>query len=635
MLNNDFFNQLNKINEEEGNPHFIEFLYKNPSFISDNIINTGSHTPPTSLVGYCIANHHENMLIKLKKNFPVEFDNAISYIRNDIGKHFPYIFFDSFSLRSKIHNIKKIIQLLKNINENEILIKVFRDPSFLSHINLDENPTILHDISGIIEIKELLSIKKGEEFAFLKQLNYSNIAINDLSFLNVILENLSPERSNSVILSEKESFIRRLWSCKINEKTALFIKQKQIEISSEINIDTLCKYSENDDASSPMFFRVFNNEVDDLIKNKQDELMSLLHHCMFKGMEGIVLPILTKHPHLLYMNNSYTDKPLWQLFFDNSNLREASVYSSKDMFDFIERNNVEKHNRDLLFRFIINEVTDFKQEDINKIFESNISLSNIENFKTIFYKMKEQDLEISFTPKFFRDIKDFSIISFLKEQNCPLERLPNIIQNKNFLEYMKYTDNEEKKELAVIMLVNHERLTRLDDSQKLFEEIFEVIQLTKNLEQTYCHEKFGSLFNATLYGLNTLQKKSDEGYVFDDIYIRSLKKSIHAEIIVKDMKTDFYSIIENADFDKLSEKISNKFPSILHTLIENGDLEFLEGFISRNIDKFAENKENLLIIDKANHRDPVKMVNINNMLLKKAINIDLDNNSQNIIKRRI
>jgi len=397
----------------------------------------------------------------------------------------------------------------------------------------------------------------------------------------------------------------------------------------------LCKYSENDDASSPMFFRVFNNEVDDLIKNKQDELMSLLHHCMFKGMEGIVLPILTKHPHLLYMNNSYTDKPLWQLFFDNSNLREASVYSSKDMFDFIERNNVEKHNRDLLFRFIINEVTDFKQEDINKIFESNISLSNIENFKTIFYKMKEQDLEISFTPKFFRDIKDFSIISFLKEQNCPLERLPNIIQNKNFLEYMKYTDNEEKKELAVIMLVNHERLTRLDDSQKLFEEIFEVIQLTKNLEQTYCHEKFGSLFNATLYGLNTLQKKSDEGYVFDDIYIRSLKKSIHAEIIVKDMKTDFYSIIENADFDKLSEKISNKFPSILHTLIENGDLEFLEGFISRNIDKFAENKENLLIIDKANHRDPVKMVNINNMLLKKAINIDLDNNSQNIIKRRI
>lgn len=635
MLNNDFFNQLNKINEEEGNPHFIEFLYKNPSFISDNIINTGSHTPPTSLVGYCIANHHENMLIKLKKNFPVEFDNAISYIRNDIGKHFPYIFFDSFSLRSKIHNIKKIIQLLKNINENEILIKVFRDPSFLSHINLDENPTILHDISGIIEIKELLSIKKGEEFAFLKQLNYSNIAINDLSFLNVILENLSPERSNSVILSEKESFIRRLWSCKINEKTALFIKQKQIEISSEINIDTLCKYSENDDASSPMFFRVFNNEVDDLIKNKQDELMSLLHHCMFKGMEGIVLPILTKHPHLLYMNNSYTDKPLWQLFFDNSNLREAAVYSSKDMFDFIERNNVEKHNRDLLFRFIINEVTDFKQEDINKIFESNISLSNIENFKTIFYKMKEQDLEISFTPKFFRDIKDFSIISFLKEQNCPLERLPNIIQNKNFLEYMKYTDNEEKKELAVIMLVNHERLTRLDDSQKLFEEIFEVIQLTKNLEQTYCHEKFGSLFNATLYGLNTLQKKSDEGYVFDDIYIRSLKKSIHAEIIVKDMKTDFYSIIENADFDKLSEKISNKFPSILHTLIENGDLEFLEGFISRNIDKFAENKENLLIIDKANHRDPVKMVNINNMLLKKAINIDLDNNSQNIIKRRI
>lgn len=635
MLNNDFFNQLNKINEEEGNPHFIEFLYKNPSFISDNIINTGSHTPPTSLVGYCIANHHENMLIKLKKNFPVEFDNAISYIRNDIGKHFPYIFFDSFSLRSKIHTIKKIIQLLKNINENEILIKVFRDPSFLSHINLDENPTILHDISGIIEIKELLSIKKGEEFAFLKQLNYSNIAINDLSFLNVILENLSPERSNSVILSEKESFIRRLWSCKINEKTALFIKQKQIEISSEINIDILCKYSENDDASSPMFFRVFNNEVDDLIKNKQDELMSLLHHCMFKGMEGIVLPILTKHPHLLYMNNSYTDKPLWQLFFDNSNLREAAVYSSKDMFDFIERNNVEKHNRDLLFRFIINEVTDFKQEDINKIFESNISLSNIENFKTIFYKMKEQDLEISFTPKFFRDIKDFSIISFLKEQNCPLERLPNIIQNKNFLEYMKYTDNEEKKELAVIMLVNHERLTRLDDSQKLFEEIFEVIQLTKNLEQTYCHEKFGSLFNATLYGLNTLQKKSDEGYVFDDIYISSLKKSISAETIVKDMKNDFYSIIENTDFDKLSEKISDKFPSILHSLIENGDLEFLEGFISRNIDKFAENKENLLIIDKANHRDPVKMVNINNMLLKKAINIDLDNNSQNIIKRRI
>lgn len=635
MLNNDFFNQLNKINEEEGNPHFIEFLYKNPSFISDNIINTGSHTPPTSLVGYCIANHHENMLIKLKKNFPVEFDNAISYIRNDIGKHFPYIFFDSFSLRSKIHTIKKIIQLLKNINENEILIKVFRDPSFLSHINLDENPTILHDISGIIEIKELLSIKKGEEFAFLKQLNYSNIAINDLSFLNVILENLSPERSNSVILSEKESFIRRLWSCKINEKTALFIKQKQIEISSEINIDILCKYSENDDASSPMFFRVFNNEVDDLIKNKQDELMSLLHHCMFKGMEGIVLPILTKHPHLLYMNNSYTDKPLWQLFFDNSNLREAAVYSSKDMFDFIERNNVEKHNRDLLFRFIINEVTDFKQEDINKIFESNISLSNIENFKTIFYKMKEQDLEISFTPKFFRDIKDFSIISFLKEQNCPLERLPNIIQNKNFLEYMKYTDNEEKKELAVIMLVNHERLTRLDDSQKLFSEIFETIQLTKNLEQTYYHERFGSLFNATLYGLNTLQKKSDEGYVFDDIYISSLKKSISAETIVKDMKNDFYSIIENTDFDKLSEKISDKFPSILHSLIENGDLEFLEGFISRNIDKFAENKENLLIIDKANHRDPVKMVNINNMLLKKAINIDLDNNSQNIIKRRI
>lgn len=635
MLNNDFFNQLNKINEEEGNPHFIEFLSKNPSFISENIINTGSHTPPTSLVGYCIANHHENMLIKLKEIFPIEFDNVISYIRNDIDNHFPYIFFEGFSLRSKKQDIKKIINLLKNINEVGVLNEAFRNSSFLSHINLDENPTILHDISDIIEIKELLSIKKGEEFAFLKQLNYSKIIVNDLSFLNVVLENLSLERSNPVILSEKESFIRRIWSCKINEKTARFIKQKQLEISSEISIDTLCKYSENDYTSSPMFFRVFNNEVDDLIKNKQDELMSLLHHCMFKGMEGIVLPILTKHPHLLYMNNSYTDKPLWQLFFDNSNLREAAVYSSKDMFDFIERNNVEKHNRDLLFRFIINEVTDFKQEDINKIFESNISLSNVENFKTIFYKMKEQDLDISFAPKFFRDIEDFSIISFLKEQNCALERLPNIIQNKNFLDYMKYTDDEEKKELAVVLLVNHERLTRLDDSQKLFSEIFEIIQLTKNLEQTYCHEKFGSLFNAILYGLNTLQKKSDEGYVFDDIYISSLKKSIPADTIVKDMKNDFYSIIENTDFYKLSEKISDKFPSILHTLIENGDLEFLEGFISRNIDKFAENKENLLIIDKANHRDPVKMVNINNMLLKKAINIDLDNNSQNIIKRRI
>lgn len=635
MLNNDFFNQLNKINEEEGNPHFIEFLYKNPSFISDNIINTGSHTPPTSLVGYCIANHHENMLIKLKKNFPVEFDNAISYIRNDIGKHFPYIFFEGFSLRSKKQDIKKTIKILKNINEDGILNDAFRNPSFLSHINLDENPTILHDISGIIEIKELLSIKKGEEYAFLKKLDYSTITVNDLSFLNVVLENLSLERSNPVILSEKESFIRRLWSCKINEKTGRFIKQKQLEISPEINIDTLCKYSENEYVSSPMFFRVFNNEVNGLIKNKPDELMSLLHHCMFKGMEGIVLPILEEHPHLLYMKNSYTDKPLWQLFFDRSHLSDASVYSTKEMFDFIERNNIEKHNRDLLFRFIINEVTDFKQEDINKIFESHISLSNIENFKPIFYKMKEQDLEISFTPKFFRDIEDFSTIYFLKEQNCSLERLPNIIQNKNFLDYMKYTDNEEKKELAVVMLVNHERLTRLDDSQKLFEEIFEVIQLTKNLEQTYCHERFGSLFNATLYGLNTLQKKSDEGYVFDDIYISSLKKSISAETIVKDMKNDFYSIIENTDFDKLSEKISDKFPSILHSLIESGDLDFLEIFISKNIDKFAENKENLLIIDKANSRDPLKMVNINNMLLKKAINIDLDNNPQNTIKRRI
>jgi len=634
MLNNDFFNHLNKINEEDGNPHFIKFLSKHPSFIADNIINTGSYTPLTNLVGYCIANHHENMLVKIKQNFPAEFNDAISYIKNNMDKHFPYVFFDGFSLRNRKQSLKKTIEVLKNINEYEILNDVFRNPSFLSHINLDENPTILEDIAEIIELKELLSIKKDEESAFLKKLDYSQITVNDLPFLNIILENLSAERSNPVILSEKESFIRRLWSCKINEETARFIKQKQLEMSSEISIDTLCKYSENDYTSSTMFFRVFNNEVDDLIKNKQDELMSLLHHCMFKGMEGVVLPILTEHPHLLYMKNSYTDKQLWQLFFDSSHLSEASVYSTKDAFDFIERNNVEKHNRNLLFRFIIKEV-DFKQEDINKIFESNISLSNIENFKSIFYKMKEQDLEISFSPKFFRDIKDFSIISFLKEQNCPLERLPNIIQNKNFLEYMKYTDNEEKKELAVIMLVNHERLTRLDDSQKLFEEIFEVIQLTKNLEQTYCHEKFGSLFNATLYGLNTLQKKSDEGYVFDDIYISSLKKSISAETIVKDMKNDFYSIIENTDFDKLSEKISDKFPSILHSLIENGDLEFLEGFISRNIDKFAENKENLLIIDKANHRDPVKMVNINNMLLKKAINIDLDNNSQNIIKRRI
>lgn len=635
MLNNDFFNHLNKINEEDGNPHFIKFLSRNPSFIADNIINTGSHTPPTSLVGYCIANYHKNMLIKLKKIFPVEFDNALSYIRNNIDNHFPYIFFEGFSLRSKKQDIKKTIKLLKNINEYEILNNVFRNPSFLSHINLDENPTILEDIGNIIELKELLSIKKDEESAFLKKLDYSQITVNDLPFLNIILENLSAERSNPVILSEKESFIRRLWSCKINEETARFIKQKQLEMSSEISIDTLCKYSENDYTSSTMFFRVFNNEVDDLIKNKPDELMSLLHHCMFKGMEGIVLPILTEHPHLLYMKNSYTDKPLWQLFFDNSNLREASVYSTKDIFDFIERNNVEKNNRDLLFRFIINEVTDFKQEDINKIFESNISLSNIENFKTIFYKMKEQDLDISFAPKFFRDIEDFSIISFLKEENCPLERLPNIIQNKNFLDYMKYTDDEEKKELAVILLVNHERLTRLDDSQKLFSEVFEIIQLTKNLEQTYCHEKFGSLFNATLYALNTLQKKSEEGYFFDDVYIESLKKSIPLETIVKGMKNDFYSIIGNTDFDKLSEKISDKFPSILHSLIESGDLDFLEGFISKNIDKFAENKENLLIIDKANSRDPLKMVNINNMLLKKAINIDLDNNSQNTIKRRI
>lgn len=636
MSSVNFFNYLNMLETEKDFSSFLNFLNEHKSDIYENKINTGLYTPKTNLIGFLISAKRTDILDEIQLNYPTEFKKAIDEVTKDIKEIFPFIFFHygKGDLENKSENFENIVDIVRKLNKKEWLSILFENEHFISFFSLDEHPNFITYLKDIINLEDFIQIKDNEgESVFLNKFKNSEIQVKNIDFLEKVIDAIKNKEDDSIHISEKEKFLKNLASYKINKEVLILIKEKSKQYLNGISERLLFSALMNEKISSQNFLDIFNEDVEFLKNNDKNAFVSILHHALYIGKEDLALKFIKENPELIYNSNDFTEKPLWKIFFDDSELKEVCVYNSKSKWlDLLtSRSEPTGKERDEILSIILNKIQCITQEDADEILKSSITLSSYENFEKIYEKIDNLNLDINNFNLIYKKIEDLSIISFLKDKYLGLKYLPYITLNPKFIEFIKNNgDNEEKNKLLCVYFI--EGVDRLNkDADGKLKDLIKLIDYI-DIDLSVKHKVKGPVLNILLETIKEI--KNSSSYRINLSYIDIKGKSVEYKEAVNIVENELYEKIEKLslnDINTIDEETSYLSP--LNILFEELRPDLLIKYLQKNIENLNLTNKIIKIVDDKLQEDPVSFTQIQALIISKSINLDKENINKQ--KRRL
>lgn len=386
---------LHDLVSSSNDENVLKWLRKDPSLIEEQSIRLNSASR-TNIVGYYLAQDNLNLLEKIKKEFPKEYQEAIINVGNnesvfleillhDENEKITYqIMSDSNSKREKNTDIKRIKFCIEQglIENIKTLLKSSR---FSQHFSIEKNPDFLNILKDIVSLKDFLYQDKSLNTKFIKNMEYAHSFIKDKNKIEFLFNHVEEE--------DKVSIMLYLASLNISKPVADFFKATIASTESDKR-ELLFTLLKNRDFSQKDFMDIYQN---DIFAMEKEERIEIIAQGIFLMKSEVVISIIEDNPELLKEEiNNILVRDLWinEKKIKKINLNDNSL-KDDDTFEFFLRSDTEEEK---LVSYFMDKYEMLSQEQALKIIDEQYSLYRSKELlqKTIVL-LKKSGLELDKT----------------------------------------------------------------------------------------------------------------------------------------------------------------------------------------------------------------------------------------------